>query len=358
MATDNSLKRGTFGLLPEPEGRMGSFGMSMVINVTIAALMLLLTIAQVHQVAEHRYQTTQLIFPVEQPKPYEPPVPKIKIIPPPPVVKLDQPKIEMPKPLPPPPKIAEIKLPTPVMPKMEAAPPKKFTPPPQPKLGLFKTESPTNVANNMSAPTPRTGGFCDPLGVKPNPNATRTATVPAVGAFNAAPGVGAGAGAARQGSVKGVDFGSGVANGVPGGKDRNATVASAGFANGVLGGTGQPGSKGTVAKGSFGDNLYGPASAPPARQQAPTETPIVVLAKPLPGYTAEARQLKIEGDVTLQVRFLATGQVEVLRVIAGLGHGLDEQAKLAAARIQFKPATKDGHAVDQVSIIHVTFQMA
>ena len=135
MATDNSLKRGTFGLLPEPEGRMGSFGMSMVINVTIAALMLLLTIAQVHQVQEHRYETTQLIFPVEQPKPYVPPVPKVKIIPPPPVVKLDQPKIELPKPLPPPPKVAEIKLPTPMMPKMEAAPPKRFTPPPQPKVG-------------------------------------------------------------------------------------------------------------------------------------------------------------------------------------------------------------------------------
>jgi TonB family protein len=358
MATDNSLKRGTFGLLPEPEGRMGSFGMSMIVNVTIAALLLLLTIAQVHQVQEHKYQTTQLIFPIEQPKPYVPPVPKIKIVAPPPVVKIEQPKIEMPKPVPPPPKVAEIKLPTPEMPKMEAAPPKKFTPPPQPKLGMFKSEAPTAVANNNSAPTPKMGGFGDPEGVKPNPNATRTPTIAAVGSFNAAPGVASGAGAARQGVVRGTDFGSGVANGVPGGKDRNATVASAGFNNGVLGGTGQPGSKGTVAKGSFGDNMYGSAPAPAARPQAPTETQIVVLAKPLPTYTSEARQLKIEGDVTLQVRFAATGQVEVLRVINGLGHGLDEQAKLAAQRIQFKPATKDGHAVDQVSIIHVTFQMA
>ncbi|MGC2300357.1 MAG: energy transducer TonB [Acidobacteriaceae bacterium] len=359
MATDNSLKRGTFGLLPEPEGRFGSFGMSMVINVTIAALLLLLTIAQVHQVQEHRYETTQLIFPVEQPKPYVPPVPKVKIIPPPPVVKLDQPKIELPKPLPAPPKVAEIKLPTPVMPKIEAAPPKRFTPPPQPKVGLFKSDTPTTVANNMSAPTPKAGGFGDPMGVKPNPSATRTATIAAVGSFNAAPGVGnTGAGAARQGAVKGVDFGSGVANGVPGGKDKGATVASGGFSNGVLGGTGQPGSHGTVAKGSFGDNMYGSAPAPAARPQEPQATPIVVLAKPLPTYTAEARQLKIEGDVTLEVRFAASGQVEVLRVVSGLGHGLDEQAKLAAERIRFKPATKDGHAVDSVSIIHVTFQMA
>jgi TonB family protein len=358
MATDNSLKRGTFGLLPEPEGRMGSFGMSMVINVTIAALTLLLTIAQVHQVQEHKYQTTQLIFPVEQPKPYVPPVPKINIIPPPPVAKLDQPKIEMPRPLPPPPKVAEIKLPTPLMPKMEAAPPRRFTPPPQPKLGMFKSATPTTVANNMTAPSAKVGGFGDPMGVKPNPSATRTATVAAVGSFNEAPGANAGAGAARQGAVHGADFGSGVANGVPGGKDRNATVASAGFSHGVLGGTGSQNSHGTVAKGSFGDNMYGSAPAPAARPQEPVTTPIVVLAKPLPTYTAEARQLKIQGDVTLQVRFLATGQVEVLRVIAGLGHGLDEQAKLAAERIRFRPATKDGQAVDQVSIIHVTFQMA
>lgn len=358
MATDNSPKRGTFGLLPEPEGRMGSFGMSMIINVTIAALALLLTVAQVHQVQQRRYETTQLIFPVDQPKPYPPPVPKIHMLPPPPVV-MDKPRIELPKPvMQEPPKVAEVKLPTPEMPKLEAAPPKRFTPPPQPKVGLFKSETPTQVANNRAAPTLKTGGFGDPEGVHTNPNATRQATVAAVGSFNAAPGAGApGAGAARAGSIHGVDFGSGVAGGVPGGKDRGS-IASAGFNDGVLGGTGRPGSHGTVARSSFGDNMYGSSATPAARPKEPSTTPIIVLAKPLPTYTAEARQLKIQGDVTLQVRFAASGQVEVLRVISGLGHGLDEQAKIAAERIRFKPATRDGHAVDQVSIIHVTFQMA
>jgi len=358
MATDNTLNRGTFGLLPEPEGRMGSFGMSMVLNVTIAGLALLLTIAQVHQVQQRKYETTQLIFPVEQPKPYVPPAPKLHELPPPPVVTQERPKIEMPKELPPPPKVAEIKLPTPEMPKMEAAPPKRFAPPPQPKVGLFKSEAPTVVANNQSAPSPHTGGFGDPQGVHPNPNANRQATVAALGSFDAAPGTAKGGGAARQGSVHGVDFGSGVANGVPGGRDTGAKVASAGFGNGVLGGTGQPNSHGTVARGGFGDNMYGTGAAPVVRPQEPATTPIVVLAKPLPTYTAEARQLKIQGDVTLEVRFGATGQVQVLRVISGLGHGLDEQAKIAAERIRFRPATKDGHPVDEVSIIHVTFQMA
>jgi TonB family protein len=358
MAMNNSFSpQSTFGLLPEPEGRMGSFGMSMVINVVIAGLLLVLTIAQVHQVREHSKYVAQLIFPTEAPKPIPPPIPRVKVIPPPPIVQTP-PKIVMQRELPPPPKVVEVKMPTPELPKMEAAPPKRFTPPPQPKLGMFKSENPTTVANNTAPPTLKAGGFGDPQGVKPNPNATRAATIQAVGAFNAAPGTGApGAGAARQGSLQGVAFGSGVANGVPGGHDRG-TIASAGFANGVVGGTGKPGSRGTVAQASFGNDEYGAAAARPVRQAESPMTPIVVLEKPLPEYTAEARQLRIEGDVTLKVRFASSGQVQVLGIVNGLGHGLDEQARLAAERIRFKPATQNGHVVDQISIIHVTFQMA
>ncbi len=66
MATDNSVKRGTFGLLPEPKSHIGSFGISMVINVTIAAS-LLCDGRAVHQVQEHRYEKTKLKLPVEQP---------------------------------------------------------------------------------------------------------------------------------------------------------------------------------------------------------------------------------------------------------------------------------------------------
>jgi TonB family protein len=358
MATMNSLRQtANFGLLPEPEGRMGSFGLSMILNITVAALLLLLTIAQVHEVRQNKI-VTQLVFPVEVPKPVPPPIPRVKVIPPPPIVQAP-PKIVLRHELPPPPpKIVEVKMPAPVLPKLEAAPPKKFTPPPQPKVGLFKSESPTTVANNMAAPTIHAGGFGDPQGVKPNPNANTQATIQAVGAFNAAPGAGdPGAGRARAGAVQGVAFGSGVANGVPGGRDRG-TIASAGFADGVVGGTGKPGSHGTVAQANFGNDVYGPAAVRPVHQDQPAVTPIVVIEKPLPEYTAEARQLRIEGDVTLKVRFLATGQVEVLGIVNGLGHGLDEQAKLAAERIRFKPATQNGHAVDQISIIHVTFQMA
>jgi TonB family protein len=280
----------------------------------------------------------------------------VKVIPPPPIEKPRQ--IELPKPVPEPPKVAEVKVPVPAMPRVAPAPPKAVTPPPQPKVGLFKSATPTVVANNTAPPSVKTGGFGDPVGVKPNPTSDRPSQLATVGAFNGTPGQGQpAAGAARQGSVHGVDFGSGVTNGVPGGKDRGA-VASAGFSSGVVGGTGRPGSGGQVARGSFGSPAYAPATPVAAKPVEAASTSIVVLSKPLPNYTAEARQMKIEGDVTLEVRFTAAGSVEVLRIINGLGHGLDEQAKLAAQRIRFKPATKDGHAVDQVSVVHITFQMA
>jgi TonB family protein len=354
--SNDPLNRANLGLLPEEKGRFGSFGISTVINVVAAVILVLITMAQIRQEQQRRqYQTTELIFPVEQPKPYIPPAPKIKIIPPPP--KIEQPKIIPPKPQPEPPKPAPVKLPTPEAPRLVPAPPKAVTPPPQPKVGLFKSAAPTHVANNNSAPTPKVGGFGDPMGVTPNPHASRPATIAAVGAFGAAPGPANGAGAARQGSVHGTSFGSGVATGVPGGKDRG-TVASAGFNSGVVGGTGTPGSHGTVATGGFNTPVNSGSGERVARAQEPQSTPIVIVSKPLPQYTQEARQLRIQGDVTLEVRFTASGRVEVLRVVNGLGHGLDQQAIVAAERIRFKPATKNGTPVDQVSTIHITFQLA
>lgn len=359
MATNDSpFDRGTFGLLPEPKGRGRSFALSTVLNASTAAIVLLLSLAQVREVRQHQ-QVTQLVFPSPAPKPAPPPLPQVKLLPPPPVVRDEMPRIAMPKPLaPPPPKPVEIKMPTPVLPKLEAAPPRQVAPPPQPKVGLFKSESPTVVANNNARPTPRAGGFGDPQGVKADPNANRPSMIAAEGSFSGAPGIGpVGAGRARAGSVHGVDFGSGVAGGVPGGRD-HGTVASAGFGTGVVGGTGRPGSHGTVAKASFGNDEFGNGPARVAAPVEPTATPIVVISKPLPAYTAEARELKIQGDVTLRVRFLASGQVEVLGVVNGLGHGLDEQAVKAAEQIRFKPATRGGRPVDQVSLVRISFQMA
>lgn len=356
--TSDPLNHANFGLLPEEKGRFGSFGLSLVINLAVAGLIALLSLAGMHQIKKEKENTAILVFPTVPPKPpIPPPVPKVRVVAPPP--KLEKPKIEIPKPRPvvEPPKIEPIKVHE-EAPHVAPAPPLRVTPPPQPKVGLFASQHPTTVANNMQHPSTKTGGFGDPHGLQPNPNANRPANIAAVGSFSGTPGLGApGAGAARRGSVQGVAFGSGVANGVPGGHDRG-TVASAGFSNGVVGGTGRPGGTGRVAQTGFGSAPAGPAASTPRKPEVANTTPLQILNKPRPGYTEEARRLKIEGDVTLRVRFTASGQVEVLGVVNGLGYGLDELAKSAAERIQFKPATRDGHPVDEVTVIHVTFQLA
>jgi TonB family protein len=75
-------------------------------------------------------------------------------------------------------------------------------------------------------------------------------------------------------------------------------------------------------------------------------------------YTEEARRLQIEGEVLLQVLFAANGEVRVLQVVRGLGHGLDESARQAAANIRFRPALRDGSPVDTTAIVHIVFELA
>jgi TonB family protein len=95
-----------------------------------------------------------------------------------------------------------------------------------------------------------------------------------------------------------------------------------------------------------------------AANSEPAFTPPVVISEPKARYTPEAQEARIQGEVTLQVRFLASGQVEVIRVVNGLGHGLDEEAKHVAENIRFKPAQRNGQPVDHTTLIHVTFQLA
>src|SRR5882757_5023905 len=327
MPTERISVNSNFGLLDDGGNRWGSLATSMVTNVTL--LILLLIIGAIHhQVVVKKMQADALLFPVEPPKP--------EIEPPKPV------KLYTPKPLP----------------NIPPAPPKAVAPPPAPKVGMFASNKPTPVANNQSHPQATTGGFGDPHGVAPNPNANRAATIAAVGAFNAAPGANSGAGAARKGTVQGVDFGAGVKNGVPGGTSHGA-VASAGFANGVVGGTGKPGGHGQVGNANFGAAVGGPGHVQIAQANAePAFTPPVVISEPKARYTSEAQEARIQGEVTLQVRFLASGQVEVIRVVNGLGHGLDEEARHVAESIRFKPALRNGQPVDHTTLIHVTFQLA
>ena len=145
-------------------------------------------------------------------------------------------------------------------------------------------------------------------------------------------------------------------------KELKGTVASADFGNGIAtGGKGDGRSNGQgVATGGFGSEQVVHSSGPKIAQpdSGPATTPVEITFKPNPVYTDEARSMKLEGEVLLEVSFSANGTLHVNRVVRGLGHGLDEAAIAAANKIRFKPALRDGQPVDSTAIVHVTFQMA
>ena len=60
----------------------------------------------------------------------------------------------------------------------------------------------------------------------------------------------------------------------------------------------------------------------------------------------------------LEVEFSASGKLHVLRILHGLGHGLDESAIRAAEQIRYKPATRGGAPIDSTATLHIIFQMA
>jgi TonB family protein len=66
----------------------------------------------------------------------------------------------------------------------------------------------------------------------------------------------------------------------------------------------------------------------------------------------------LEGEVLLDVVFTASGQVRVLRVVRGLGHGLDESALRAAQQIRYRPALRDGRPTDSNAVVHIVFALA
>lgn len=305
------------------------------------------------QVAEeHKVESITWIAPQEE----------VKTLPPPPV-HIQPPKIERPK-IEPPPVVAKVEpppIPKPVPPEPKPQPrveTGKFDAPPveAPKpsgnpnkpieTGLFSGSSakPTVKAKVSQV---QTGGFGDPNGAPAGKQTNNhpALTIAKVGSFD-------------------LPQGDGYGNGSGGSKGIRGVVASAGFGNGVAGpGSGDRGGVrgGSVKASGFGDMT--PTTRETMRTEAkaaspPPVTPVEILEKPKPQYTAEARQMKIEGEVLLKVVFRSSGQVEVLGVEHGLGHGLDESAMAAARKIRFKPAQRQGQPVDYSATVHIVFELA
>jgi TonB family protein len=319
----------TFGLLPEPEGRSASFITSVLVNGTILALALIAGILIKPSIVARRFEQTTLILPSTPPPP-----PKIKVetfkLPEPPKVaevKLEAPRILVPRPEPEPvrPIQMEAKITMPVLKTAKSA----IVLAPQPKSALMAAAAPAQVLQSNPSTAPVHLG--QTFGVAPNPNATRPATIAAIGNYGGMNG----AVTVPRGVVGSTGLGNGTRSGSNGGTNGGGRVAS----------TGLPAM--TVA-----------APTPRMNSGASAATGLEVLSKPPVQYTSEARQLKVQGEVVLRVVFTASGQVVVENVVRGLGHGLDEEARRVAQQIRFRPATRNGHAVDLTTNIVITFQLA
>jgi protein TonB len=86
-------------------------------------------------------------------------------------------------------------------------------------------------------------------------------------------------------------------------------------------------------------------------------TPPGLLREVKPDYTEEARRRGIAGDVVLEIVVRSDGAVGQVRVLQGLGGGLNERAVDAVRQWRFSPARRYGTPVDVMVEVAVEFKL-
>jgi TonB family protein len=81
-----------------------------------------------------------------------------------------------------------------------------------------------------------------------------------------------------------------------------------------------------------------------------------VLVKVDPQYTEEARAARLAGRLLLSIVVGTDGGAEGIRVVEGLGMGLDERAVDSVALWRFQPGKKDGKPVRVRGQVEVNFR--
>lgn len=137
---------------------------------------------------------------------------------------------------------------------------------------------------------------------------------------------------------------------MPAAPPSNGTGSGGGIGAGSGGGVGAghgagvgPGSGGGIGGGVY--KVGGGISAP-----KPIDTPD-------PEYTEEARRAKIQGTCILWLIVDAEGHPRDIRVIRGLGYGLDAKALQTVKQWRFEPARKDGQPVNVQVSVEVGFRL-
>ncbi len=346
QSPDNTM----FSMLPERRAPWKEFIFSMGTESVLAVLLawvgvlhpeVITQLKHDHQVialvptpipVNHQPAPLRVIKPAYTPPPQTEPVHEALRLPP--EVKRQVPKADAPVA----PKI-ELAAKAPVVPPLAPVIPRKLV-----KVDNFSTGSSATPTIAQAPQKTQTGGFGDPNGVPAADNHGKPVTIARVGSFD-------------------LPSGPGYGNGTGGAKGARGVIASAGFGNGVAIGDGSGNvnsTRGTVRQAGFGgaETVVASTSRPKTETVALKMVPAEILIKPLPIYTDEARKLRIEGEVLLEVVFESSGKLHVVRIIRGLGHGLDEAAVQAAEQIHFKPALRDGQPADSTAVLHIVFQLA
>ncbi len=87
------------------------------------------------------------------------------------------------------------------------------------------------------------------------------------------------------------------------------------------------------------------------------ERRVILVSRPEPGYTEEARKKNVTGVVKLKAIFTSSGKVSNIEVTEGLPRGLTERAVAAARSIKFIPAIKNGYFVSQYAQLEYHFNI-
>ncbi|HEX4227747.1 MAG TPA: TonB family protein [Bryobacteraceae bacterium] len=369
-----------------PRARWRSYLTSGLVHAGVIALLLIIPVAEWREVPAARPAPAERVL-LLAPPPITIRAPRVRTTTPrprqviarrhiqlPPVVRRPAPKVLAKTKLPPAPvvtskpvadlpKMAELKpLPAPVV--RNPAPVIKPDVQ-QVKLGAFGAKS--QAKGREIAHAMKIGGFGDPNGVPPSKDNLKSPIMMArLGGFEMPQGAGNSGGNGRSGaSFQRTAFGDG---GVGGGQGRARGGSGAGGTGVEVGGFGGAGAgngggsgganNGEALKvGGFGEQHTARNQPTRAQTAAPATSPVVILYKPKPAYTAEAVRLHLEGEAALEVVFSASGRVRVVRVVHGLGHGLDQEAERAAMEIRFRPAMRGGNPVDITAMVRILFQL-
>ena len=330
--------------------RWDSFAVGMAINVAgIIALMVVaprLTTWIPQANFAHTHSVT-LVAPILPTATESTPPTRIPVAPQ--MAKLEAPRIAPPAVAPPrpprpdiaPPKVAVLQTETTKVAASAPTIPPKRSPAMEIKTNVFGGEESQVATVIQPARKVQTGGFGDPNGIAVQGNPKRdTVTVAKLGSFDLPPGPGKGNGTAGSSGISG-------------------TVRSSGFGDGLAPHPQrEKGYGGGIAESGFGTPVATSRFVSQPIPKKPEVQPVEILYKPRPEYTAEARRMRVEGEVLLEIVFGASGSLRVNRVVKGLGYGLDDTAQAAAQRIKFRPARRDGQPYDCAALVHMVFELA